>query len=134
MADFDFSELDQLAADLGEVPENADKNIRKAILVSSIKVKKTWQENLKGSKTLPGLVPALGFDITVGQFFGVSVVKSEIGFDKNRAQGALGNISEFGAPNITGRGFGLKSLQDNQDDFEKGLAIALEQAEKKAGL
>ena len=134
MADFDFSELTQLAADLGEVADDAGQNIRKAITGTSMGVKKAWQEPLRGSKTLAGLVPALSFDITNGQFFGVSVIKSEIGFDKEKAQGPLGNISEYGSPTITGRGYGIKALEDNQEDFVRGLENATRDAEKKAGL
>lgn len=134
MADFDFSELTQLAADLGEVGENVGPNIRKAITGTSLGVKKAWQEPLRGSKTLGGLVPALSFDITTAQVFGVSVIKSEIGFDKDKAQGPLGNISEFGSPTIAGRGYGIAALEANQEDFQRGLEKATEDAEKEAGL
>jgi hypothetical protein len=134
MADFDFSALDQLAADLGEVAEHVGPNVRQAITGTSMGVKKAWQEPLKGSPTLPGLAWAVTFDITTFQGFGTSVIKSEIGFDKDRAQGALGNVSEFGTPTITGRGFGLKALEENQADFERGLDNALKDAEKEAGL
>jgi len=130
----DFSELTQLAADLGDVPDNSGPLINKAITVSSLKVKKSWQEPLQGSRTLPSLPYAVTFDISVGQFFGVSVIKSEIGFDKSRGQGALGNISEYGSPTISGRGFGLAALEANQGDFVAGLEIAVEQALKKVGL
>lgn len=136
MADesFDFSEIDQLAANLADVPREAGPNIRKAITVTSIKTKKDWQEPLKGSASLPALPYAITFDITTSRGSGSSVIKSEIGFDKERNQGALGNISEYGTPQTTGRGYGLRALQLNQDDFEAGIAIAIEQAEKKAGL
>lgn len=134
MPDWDFSELDQLAADLGQVADKAGPKINSAINVTSLKVKRAWQEPLKGSRSLPALPYAITYDITTFQGFGSSVIKSEIGFDKSRNQGALGNVSEFGTPNTTGRGFGLKALESNQGDFLRGLDIALEQAEKEAGL
>jgi len=134
MADFDFSELTQLAADLGKVGDKVGPNINSAIKGTSLGVKKAWQEPLRGSKTLGGLVPALSFDITTGQFFGVSVIKSEIGFDKDKAQGPLGNISEYGSPTIAGRGYGIAALEANQEDFVRGLEIATRDAEKEAGL
>ena len=133
-ASFDFSEIDQLAADLGTVADAAGPNIHSAIKGTSLGVKKAWQEPLKGSKTLPRLPYAISFDITVGQFFGVSVIKSEIGFDKDKPQGPLGNVSEYGTPTTTGRGFGLRALEQNQGDFERGLDIALKQAEQKGRL
>lgn len=134
MPDFDFSEVDQLVADLGEVAENAGPNINKAVNVTSLLVKKAWQEPLKGSRTLPALPYAITYDVTTESVLGNSVIVSEIGFDKGRNQGALGNISEYGTPTITGRGYGLAALEANQKDFEKGLSIALEQAERAAGL
>jgi hypothetical protein len=134
MADFDFGELDQLAADLGDVTDNAGPNVSKAIGITSLKVKKAWQGRLDGSSTLPGLPSAVTYDITTFQGFGVSVIKSEIGFEKDRRQGALGNFSEFGTPKVPGRGYGLAALEENQKDFEDGLAIALRQAERSAGL
>lgn len=130
----DFSELDRLAADLGSVPDNAGKNIRKAVEITSLRVKRAWQQPLKGSEQLPRLPYALGYDISLARVFGTTGLHSVIGFDKNQPQGALGNISEFGTPTTTGRGFGLKALADNEDDFAKGLEIAVEQAEREAGL
>lgn len=130
----DFSELDQLAADLGEVAKDAGPNINKAINVTAINIKKAWQEPLKGSAQLPRLPYAIGYDVSSAQLFGQSVIKAEIGFDKDKPQGPLGNISEFGTPTTTGRGYGLKALSDNEEDFAKGLEIATEQAERRAGL
>lgn len=134
MADFDFSELSQLAADLGQVGDKVGPNINTAITGTSLGIKKAWQEPLRGSKTLGGLVPALSFDITTADLFGQSVIKSEIGFDKSKAQGPLGNISEYGSPTIAGRGYGLAALEANQADFVRGLEIATRDAEKEAGL
>lgn len=131
MADFDFSELTALSASLGKVADTAGPNIVKAITGTSLGVKKAWQAPLEGSATLGGLPRAIDFDITSDG----KTIESEIGFSKSRGgQAALGNISEYGSPTIAGRGFGLKALEDNEPDFIRGLEIALEQAEKEAGL
>lgn len=126
----DFSELTRLAADLGEVADDAGPNIRTAVVVTSLKVKKDWQEPLKGSRTLPALPYALGFDVTSDGH----EIHSEIGFDKARNQGPLGNISEYGSPSITGRGFGIAAIEANQEDFVHGLDLATKALERKAGL
>jgi hypothetical protein len=128
--DYDFSDVSKLAADLGRVPDNAGPFLRQAITGTSMGVKKAWQQPLKGSATLPGLVSALSFDIKSD---GKSI-ESEIGFDLGRGQGPLGGISEFGSPTIAGRGYGLKALEDNQADFVKGIEAALDDALKKGGL
>lgn len=127
---FDFSEIDRLVADLGDISDAAGKNVIKAVEGTSLGVKKAWQEPLKGSRTLWALPFALTYDVEGDG----TTVTSEIGFDKERNQGPLGNISEYGTPTTTGRGFGLAALEKNIPDFERGLSVALEQAEKAAGL
>ena len=125
----DFSELNELARDLGTVASNAGPRVRRAIDITSQRIKRDWQEPLKGSVTLPGLPYAITYDVTVFQGFGVTVIQSEIGFDKARNQGPLGNISEYGSPTIGPRGYGLAALQKNEADLDKGLSVALAQAE-----
>lgn len=138
----DNSELNKLAADLGDVSDIAGPLIVKAVEVTSLKIKKDWQEPLKGSEYLPGLPYAVTYDIGGNVSLvrnalgggGTDVVVSEIGFDKGRNQGPLGNVSEYGTPTVTGRGYGIRALEKNEGDFQNGLDIALEQAERKAGI
>lgn len=134
MADFDFSELDSLAADLGEVPKNAGPLINSALQHTAVEVKKSWQKRVKGAKHLPGLPAAIDYDVSTFQGFGASVLKIEVGFNKDKPQGALGNVNEFGTPLVAGRGHGMAALEDNIADFEKGLGDAARDAEKEAGL
>ena len=133
-ADFDFSELDRLAADLGEVPAKSGPLIRKALEVTSRYVRDSWRDKLKGSISFKHLPGAVTYDIATFQGFGASIFQAEIGFDKSRSQGALGNISEFGTPKTPPSGFGHASLLENQDDFQKGIDIAIGDALKESGL
>lgn len=130
---FDFSELDQLAADLGEVPTNAGRYVRQAVEVSARNVRDDWRENLQGLAHAPALPYAVTYDIAVLQGFGQSVCKAEIGPDKERPQGALGNFTEFGSVHNAPRGDGHAALQKFEKDFEYGLNKALEDAEKASG-
>lgn len=123
MADFDFSELSRLAADLGEVSRTARPNVTKAVRVTAHKVRDSWREKLQGSATLPGLPRALSYDIETS----VSGVDAEIGFDK-QGQGNLGVFSEYGSVNNAPRGFGLASLEENQADFVKGILMAVDES------
>lgn len=129
----DTSELDQLAADLGEVSRNAGLFVRKAVEVTAFKVRDDWRNNLKGLPHLPALPYAITYDITVLYGFGSSVIKAEIGPDKERNQGALGNFTEFGSVNNPPRGDGHAALQRFEKDFEFGLSKALEDAERASG-
>lgn len=130
MADFDFSEIDKLAADLSSVARDTQPNVRKAVEVTARKIKDGWRDRLKGSATLPGLPGAVSYDIDEPG----GSVEAEIGFDKGRRQGALGNVSEFGTPTVGPRGYGLASLEENQEDFAKGIGLAAGDTLGDAGL
>jgi hypothetical protein len=123
VASFDFSELNKLAADLGEVSRTARPNVRKAVQVTAHKVRDSWREKLQGSATLPGLPAALSYDVESN----AGGVEAEVGFDK-QGQGNLGVFSEYGSVNNAPRGFGLASLEENQADFVKGILMAVDES------
>lgn len=130
----DASELDQLAADLAEVPRIAGPYIRSAVERTAKHIDDDWTASASGSEYLPAFPASITYDVEVFQGFGASVVRAEIGPDKSRAQGALGNLSEFGSVNNPPRGYGHAALQKYEDDFERGLAIATADAERAAGI
>ena len=129
-ASFDYTDLTKLTVDIGAVPGDTSENVRTAVKVTSLNIKNAWKAKLQGSATLPALPNAVTFDMTES----ATGVESDIGFDKGRKQGALGNISEYGTPKTAPRGFGLASLHENEEDFERGIEIAIDQALKAAGL
>lgn len=122
--DFDFSELDSLAADIGEAPRKAQKNIRQAMEVTARNVKNSWKSKVTGARFLRDLSPTVSYDITSGS----DGVEAEVGFDRGRGQGKLGAVSEFGTPSSAPRLYGLAALEENQEDFMTGLGIAIEDA------
>ena len=136
--DLDFSELTSLAADLGKVPENAGPLINSAVQFKSREIKKSAAKKVGRRKHFKQAAQAIDYDLKVFQGFGVSVLQSEIGFDKDKPAGALGNLTEFGAPGaanaLTPGNELVSSLHEQEADFEKGLSKALEDAERKAGL
>ncbi len=128
----DASELDRLATDLGNVPGTAGRFIRSAVEVTARNVKDDWREELPKDGHARALPYAVGYDIKTLHAFGASVIQAEIGPDKERPQGALGNLVEFGSVNNPPQGVGHGALQRNQADFERGLSKALEDAERAA--
>lgn len=130
---FDFAQIDKLAVDIAEVTALSAINVEKAVTVTARNVKDAWRDKLKGSQTLPALPYAVNYDVNVTPG-ATSSIDAEIGFDKDKNQGPLGNISEFGTPKTAPRGFGLASLHENEADFEKGINLASESAEKAKGL
>lgn len=120
MPSIDASDMRRLAADMGVVTDSILDNTEDALKLNAIKVRSTWRQKLQGSATLPALPAAVTFDIERE----AGGVGAEIGFDKGRAQGALGNISEFGVPGTAPRGFGAAALAENAADFETGVSKA----------
>lgn len=124
MAD-DFSELMQLSADLEAGSDTLSGYVRKAVQVTSNRVKKDAQESVKGRKGLGHASNAITYDTSESS----SGVAAEIGYDKGRSAGALGNLIEFGGPNA---GNQLSPSHDlgnallaNEADFVDGLGKAV---------
>jgi hypothetical protein len=130
----DFSEIDQLAASLDRVPATAGRYLRAAVEVTSKHIDLDWEREAKGMVHAPAFPYSVGYDISVFQGFGFSIIQSEIGPDKGKPQGALGNLIEFGSVNNPPQGLGHGALQRNEADFVRGLEIALEDAEHHAGV
>ena len=125
--DFDFSELDKLAVDLGKVPDDAGKKIRQAVEVTSRHIKDSWAEKLTGENGVPHAPRSITYDITATAG-AVSQIEAEIGAERGRLQAPIVTVLEFGAPgnNLAPRGYGHGALKDNEADFVKGLEIATE--------
>jgi hypothetical protein len=85
---WDMSEVGQLAADLGKGNARVVRDTRTAIEVGARAVQKAARKRVTGLAHAPGAPDAITFD--------VHGLEAEIGYDKGRRQGALGNILEYG--------------------------------------
>lgn len=121
MVRIDFSEITKLAADLAAAPAKAAPFIRKAVEVTANKVKRDWQEPLKGSATVPGGAASISYDIKSGK----DGVEAEVG-PELKGQGPIVGMLEYGTPSTGPTGYGAAALQKNEADFSEGLAKALE--------
>jgi hypothetical protein len=132
---FDFTELNQLAADLGEVKETIGPFINSAVQFTSKNVKKQAAKSV-GRKRWSAAAAAIDYEVSTFQGFGASVIKSEIGYNKSKGGGDLGNLREFGAPgqNTPPSNDLLNALEANQADFQKGLEKAEKDAARKVRL
>lgn len=139
MTDFlkvDFSEINRLAVNLGEVAPFAGRKIRQAVEITARNVKKTWGDKLKGEPGLPHAWRSITYDLESVQAFGVTRVQAEIGAERGRLQAPIVVVNEFGAPgnNSAPRGYGAGALIENAPDLEEGLLIATAEAERQAGI
>lgn len=130
----EFDELMQLAADLEQGGEAISGNVRKAIQVTSNKIKQDAKASVQGRKGLGHAAGAITYDATESP----SGVQAEIGYDKGRGAGKLGNLIEFGAPNsgnhlAPSHDLG-NALLSNEGDFVHGLERAVDDAMKASNL
>lgn len=126
MPEFDASDLSKLAADVGTATIWAEKYLRKALEVTARHVRDTARENATGLAHAPAFPYSISYD--------VGATGAEIGPDKSRAQGALGNLLEYGSRNNAPLGIMHGALQANEEDFERGVTRAIDDALKAAGL
>lgn len=136
--EFDFSELNLLAADLDSVPEKSGPFIRAAVEVSARNVKDDAGGRVSGRKHFKQAASAIDYELKGFQGFGSTVLQAEVGYNKDRPAGRLGNLVEFGAPgsaNHLAPGGELQAaLHGNEDDFVRGLERAVDDGLKASGL
>jgi len=139
---FNFDEIYKLAADLGKVSANAGPKIVAATEVTARHVKDSWRQKLTGANYLPYAAKSISYDLgstgqslireafNSGSFNLANAVVAEIGPDLG-GQGSLVGIVEYGSPTLAPRGYGAAALQENMDDFQKGLEKAVLDAERE---
>lgn len=139
MADDDFSKLSR---DLSAVPAESGKLFRQAIEVTARNIKDTARENSQGIGHAPHFPRSITYDISAGVSLlretfgggGSDTLSAEIGPDKDRPQGDLGNLIEYGSVNNPPQGIMHGALQANEADFARGIEKATDDALRAAGL
>lgn len=90
--EFDTSELRKLATDLGNADARIAEGVRATTAKAALNIKKQLQSEAEGHKRFPHFPRSITFDTQIG----VNGIEAEIGPDKDRMQGALGNLLYFG--------------------------------------
>jgi hypothetical protein len=115
----DTSQLEKLAADLAAVPAETRPKFRAVVGKGALNIKNGLRADAAGHPTYRYFPTSISYDMT-GEF------SAEIGPDKGRVQGALGNILYFGtsknAPQLSLEG----PLQKEIPRFEDALADVAE--------
>ena len=123
----DFAEFHALSRDLASADARVADNVEKALKVTSMSVKKSWQKKAARSG-LKGYAASVDFEVKRHAAFGGAAVEAEIGPNLSRGVGvpSFGFVEDApggvkSAPQFAGR----DALADNADDFEKGISIAI---------
>jgi hypothetical protein len=118
-----MDDLRSLAHDLSEAPRRAQRDAVAVVEHAALNVKNGWRDNAKKSAGHH----ARAYPATVSYEMGAlsalaGQVEAEIGPDKNKPQGALGNLLEFGSVNSPPHNDGGRALRDEAPKFEAELA------------
>ncbi len=114
--------LEILAADLGQAAEDALPEVRRVVQKGALNIKKDWRQAWSGLDHAPRLPYAVTYDTEEKR----TSVTAEIGPDKDKRQGALGNLIEYGSVNNAPIPGGAKALRAEEPRYEKALGDVLE--------
>ncbi len=142
----DAQEFDKLRADASRFPQGAMPIYKRAAVETGRSVRDTARENAAGMAHAPAFPQSIthGFvgdshgggalGAFVGRDFGRYDIVMEIGPDKDRPQGALGNLIEYGSVNNPPMGILHGALQAHEADWERAIDRATDEALKAIGL
>lgn len=117
----DLTEVNAYIAELDRVPADMYDEVVKVGEKGALNIKKDWQQAWSGHSYIGPLSRAVSYD---RRATGTSV-EWEIGPDKGRAQGPLGNVIEFGTVNNPPIPGGLPALDREAPRTERALADVL---------
>jgi len=92
---FEVEGLARLEADLAGAARHVQVGASRVVAKGAQNIKDDAAQRVSGLRHAPALPAALSYDVK----WGGGAVEAEIGFDKGRPQGALGNLIEYGSAN-----------------------------------
>lgn len=119
MTNVDVSQLNRLVSDLSEAPTAVQRQAYPVVKKGAQNVKEGMARDFSGHAHAPHAPRAIDYDM---RFSLRGSIEAEIGFNKSKPQGALGNILAFGtSKNAPVADIGA-SLTREGPNFEKALA------------
>ncbi|MFG3639087.1 hypothetical protein ACGF3C_02285 [Micromonospora sp. NPDC047762] len=111
------SGLNELAVALESAADDAVDEGRKVVARGAFQIKADWRRRWSGSPHAPALPYAIGYDVRTRG----TTVSAEVGPDKAKRQGALGNLYEFGSVNNAPRPGGAPALAAEEPRYVAAL-------------
>lgn len=130
MAD-DFAELMELAADLTEAPAEALPFVKKAMRGTAMGIKKAWREDAKVARG-EGFSVAYAYSIDFDEKDTANGLEVEIGPNLGKNGGSAGFFEEGASVGAPAKHSGRKAMEANEEDFLRGIAVALYDGTTKA--
>jgi len=128
VADFDFSDLARLDADLGAVEDKIIPSVTKAVEVSARLGRDEWQKRAKGpSGRMAKAYPrSIDYELVLDQD---GAIGAEIGPNLGKSQGSLGILEDApGDVRAKPQHAGRDTAKAIQADFVKGIELAEKEA------
>lgn len=119
-----WSETEALAADLAAAPARLLAEVPLVVSKGALNIKDDWRGAVSGLPHLPQFPASIGYDLDI-QPGGVS---AEIGPDKEKPQGPLGNLAEFGSANNPPGLQGQRALDAEEPRFLAAVEDLAERA------
>jgi hypothetical protein len=107
-----------LVATLTKAESRTAPAVRAVVERGALNVKNDWRQRWGGIGHAPALPAAVTYDVS----YGFGSVSAEVGPDKGKRQGALGNIIEYGTSKNAPIPGGLPALEAESPKFERALA------------
>lgn len=120
------AELRRLSENLGKIAGAAVKDVDAVAQKGALNIKNEMASDARGSKHFKGMAGSISYE----SHYGVGAVRYDIGPDKSRRGGSLGNIYYFGTSRGGGSGDIEKPLRSEGPRFQSALA---DLAQKWAG-
>lgn len=115
-------DLTRLIRDLDREPPRATAKARAAVAEEAPVVRESWRTRMR-ARSQYGHIPYLPKAITVSMLREPDGPAAEIGPDKMRTQGPLGNLLEFGSRNNRPHMDGYRALQGREDSLANRIEI-----------
>jgi hypothetical protein len=125
--EFDFGELDALAADLGDAPKSVIPRVRQAVERTAFAIKGDWRkaaQDANGAGHAKRYPAAVDYEMRLGTD---GEIGADIGPDPSKGQGALGILEDApGGVRSRPQRSRDRALRENLADFERGILNATE--------
>lgn len=112
----DLTELESLTRSIASSGAVLHADARAVVSRGALNIKNSWRARatLTAGAHARLYPSSISYDITEGPGY----IEAEIGPDKGKAQGPLGNILEFGTSTQAGHNDGGQALEDEQPRFQ----------------
>ena len=92
MTEFDVSDVYEFALGMDKSAADVERTMRPVVQRGALNIKREMQDDASGHPRFPSFPSSISYDTKANK----SEISAEIGPDKDKRQGALGNILYFG--------------------------------------